>query len=229
MRGSGTFSVCSRVIALCVMAVAVSAAGISCSMNDDQGNGEATARPSPTATAEMAATATSGETMVMEVVVGPKLEDCVGSHPMRCMVVDGSLFYSEIEGFDYEEGYEYRLRIEEYDPWGGEEPPQDASAYNYRLIELLSKTEAGGGMVTEVVVGPKLEDCVGSHPMRCMVVDGSLFYSEIEGFDYEEGYEYRLRIEEYDPWGGEEPPQDASAYNYRLIELLSKTEAGGGS
>ena len=32
------------------------------------------------------------------------------------MVVDGGLFYDGIEGFDYEPGYDYRLRIGKYDP-----------------------------------------------------------------------------------------------------------------
>ena len=77
--------------------------------------------------------------------------------------------------------------------------------------------------VREVVVGPELEDCVGVGPMKCMVVDGLLFYDGIDGFDYEQGYEYRLRIEQFDAWPGQEPPQDAGRYGYRLIEIISKT------
>ena len=77
--------------------------------------------------------------------------------------------------------------------------------------------------VREVAVGPKLEDCVGVGPMKCMVVDGLLFYDGIDGFVYEEGYEYRLRIEQFDAWPGQEPPQDAGRYGYRLIEIISKT------
>ena len=77
--------------------------------------------------------------------------------------------------------------------------------------------------VREVAVGPKLEDCVGVGPMKCMVVDGLLFYDGIDGFDYQEGYEYRLRIEQFDAWPGQEPPQDAGRYGYRLIEVISKT------
>ena len=83
-----------------------------------------------------------------------------------------------------------------------------------------------GGMVREVTVGPEWVDCVGVGPRQCMVVDGSLFYDAIDGFDYEEGYRYRLRIEQYDAWPGqEEPPADAGRYGYRLIELISKTPA----
>ena len=62
---------------------------------------------------------------------------------MQCMVVDGELFYDRIDGFDYEQGYVYKLKIERYDAWPDRaEPPQDASRYGYRLIETISKTPA---------------------------------------------------------------------------------------
>ena len=79
---------------------------------------------------------------VMEVSVGPELEDCVGSAPMMCMVVDGELFYDDIEGFEHEAGYRYRLRMERYDRWQGQAPPADASKYGYRLIEVVEKARA---------------------------------------------------------------------------------------
>ncbi len=78
---------------------------------------------------------------VMEVTVGPKLLDCVGVGPRKCLEVNGQLFYESIDGFKHEEGYTYRLKIERYDAFPGEEePPQDASRYGYRLIEVISKT-----------------------------------------------------------------------------------------
>ena len=56
------------------------------------------------------------------------------------MVVDGELFYSVIEGFEYEAGYRYRLLIEQYDRFPGRtEIPQDTGRYGYRLVELLGK------------------------------------------------------------------------------------------
>ena len=81
------------------------------------------------------------EVHVMEVTVGPKLLDCVGVGPRKCLEVNGQLFYEGIDGFKHEEGYTYRLKIERYDAFPGEEePPQDASRYGYRLIEVISKT-----------------------------------------------------------------------------------------
>lgn len=83
------------------------------------------------------------ESVVLEVTVGPELVECVGVAPMQCLVVDGEYFYDSIEGFEYEEGYVYRIRMERYDAWPDlEEPPQDASAYGYRLVEVVSQTPA---------------------------------------------------------------------------------------
>ena len=79
-------------------------------------------------------------------VVGPEQVECTGAAPQRCLVVDGELFYDAIEGFRYEAGYRYRLRIEEYDRWPGQaEIPQDAGRYGYRLLELLEKRPAAAG------------------------------------------------------------------------------------
>ena len=78
----------------------------------------------------------------LEVTVGPEMVDCVGVGPMKCLVVDGLYFYDEIEGFDYEPGYRYVIGMERYDAWPSEEePPQDASRYGYRLIEILEKMQ----------------------------------------------------------------------------------------
>ena len=77
----------------------------------------------------------------MEVTVGPKLLDCVGVGPRKCLDVNGRFFYEGIDAFKHEEGYNYRLKIERYDAFPGEkEPPQEASSYGYRLIEVISKT-----------------------------------------------------------------------------------------
>ena len=76
------------------------------------------------------------------------------------------------------------------------------------------ETSDVSGTAQEVTVGPTLARCYGVGERTCMVVDGSLFYDAIEGFDYEAGYDYRLRIEKYDPWDGKEPPQDAGRYAF---------------
>lgn len=82
-----------------------------------------------------------------------------------------------------------------------------------------------GGDVMEFSVGPERVACVGAAPMECLVVDGELFYDEIEGFEFEEGYRYRVEVERYERWPGEEPPQDAGRYGYRLLRVLERARA----
>lgn len=77
--------------------------------------------------------------------------------------------------------------------------------------------------VSAVTVGPYREECVGVAPQMCLVVNDELFYDEIDGFDHQPGYQYRLRIEQYDQWPGQtEIPQDTGRYGYRLLEILEK-------
>ncbi|HEX7242976.1 MAG TPA: DUF4377 domain-containing protein, partial [Longimicrobiaceae bacterium] len=52
----------------------------------------------------------------------------------------------------------------------------------------------GGPRLVTMEVGPKLADCTGVGPRKCMMVrregqqEWQLFYSGIEGFEYEEGF-----------------------------------------
>jgi hypothetical protein len=82
------------------------------------------------------------ETTIMESSVNSEMVDCVGVGPRKCLVVDGNFFYDSIDVFDFEPGYHYVIRMERYDAWPDrEEPPQDASRYGYRLIEILDKVQ----------------------------------------------------------------------------------------
>lgn len=74
--------------------------------------------------------------------VADHLEDCVGVGPQTCMLVRESpedswtYFYDKIEGFNYEEGYIYELRVEESTV---RNPAADASSIKYTLKEIVSK------------------------------------------------------------------------------------------
>lgn len=131
---------------IAIIALMASAAVLACGGNAETPPPPAASQPTSTATAALSQIeACADETAVdcvMEVSVGPELEDCVGSAPMRCLVVDGYLFYDAIEGFEHEAGYRYRLRMERYDRWQGQAPPADASKYGYRLIEVVEKSRA---------------------------------------------------------------------------------------
>ncbi len=147
------------------------------------------------------------------VTVGPTLAKCYGVGPRTCMVVDGGFFYEAIEGFEYETGYTYRLRIGKYDPWGGREPPQDAGRYAYRLLEQLEKTPAPSTAVT-LSVGPARVICARTDDF-CPVVNGVPYDDTINDFEYEAGYHYVIEADRYGDG------------RYVLTNVVSKTRAEG--
>lgn len=71
--------------------------------------------------------------------------DCVGVAPLKCMKVKESndsewtYFYSNINGFTYEPGFEYKLIVQKSEV---EKPiPADASSIRYTLVKELKKTK----------------------------------------------------------------------------------------
>ena len=132
----------------------------------------------------------------MEVTVGPARRECYGPFRRMCLIVDGSFFYEEIDGFEHEPGFEYRLRIERYDAFpGAKEPPQDAGRYGYRLLDVLSKSRVAGS-ITEGAVAPTRVQCPKSDE-RCLLVDGRPIRDSIDGFGYRPGFDYRIRFEKF--------------------------------
>ena len=129
-----------------------------------------------------------------------------------CLIVDGSFFYDEIEGFNHEPGNEYQLRIERYDAFPGRrELPQDAGRYNYRLLEVISKTRVSGA-VRDVHVAPARVQCPKTDE-RCLLVDGQPIRNSIDGFDHRPGFDYHIRLESYD---------DGTR---RMVEVIDRTPA----
>lgn len=118
----------------------------------------------------------------------------------------------------------------------------------YSLIPFLALAAllagcVGGGQNTEVrpnidgpesaiqktiYVGPLLLDCVGVAPQKCMQIKEDpaenyrLYYDQIEGFDFEEGYEYKLIVKEEQI---ENPPADGPSTRWVLVTQESKTPA----
>ncbi|MBB1140513.1 DUF4377 domain-containing protein [Myroides sp. WP-1] len=82
---------------------------------------------------------------IVTMFIGPKKVDCTGVGPMKCLQVketeDGewTLFYTSIEGFEYEEGYNYKLEVRREDV---PNPPADAPSIRYILVKEISKTKA---------------------------------------------------------------------------------------
>lgn len=81
---------------------------------------------------------------------------------------------------------------------------------------------------TIIHIAPMLQSCTGVAPQDCMIVrfededELSFFYDSIEGFTFEEGFEYTLlvNITERD-----NVPADASSLQYELVEVLQQFPA----
>ncbi len=79
-----------------------------------------------------------------------------------------------------------------------------------------------------LTIGPYRTDCVGAHPQECYLEYNEeaeawhFFYEAIQGFEYEEGYIYTLKVSLHERPEG---IQDVGRYAYRLVEVISKEEA----
>lgn len=94
-----------------------------------------------------ACASTSQDQVVLK--VASSQADCIGVAPQKCLLVqevadskaiangEWEFFYSNIEGFDYEPGYEYTLLINKAQR---EHVPADRSSIIYRLAKVVDKT-----------------------------------------------------------------------------------------
>jgi hypothetical protein len=87
---------------------------------------------------------------------------------------------------------------------------------------LVCEFDTKGVDLETFVVGPELIDCTGVGPQQCMVVNGNFFYDQIEGFTFEDGFEYELVVSKTEILN---PPADGSSVAYELIEVVSKTNS----
>lgn len=93
------------------------------------------------------------------------------------------------------------------------------------LFLFMACSSSSSKNTEKITVASEQADCVGVAPQKCLLVkeDGSdewtFLYSQIEGFHYEPGYEYRLEIEKK---VRENPAQDQSSIRYILVKQLSK-------
>lgn len=83
------------------------------------------------------------ERRVQDIEVGPELLPCYGVGPRLCMYVrpygsaNWEYFDGEIEGFVFEPGFNYIIRVERKTV---QDPPAGGSMYRFVLIDILRKT-----------------------------------------------------------------------------------------
>jgi hypothetical protein len=82
---------------------------------------------------------------VVTMDIAPQLVACVGVAPQQCLRVREhpdtawTLFYTGIEGFQFEPGFEYTIRVAVRRI---SDPPADGSSLAYRLLSILRKVPA---------------------------------------------------------------------------------------
>jgi hypothetical protein len=112
-----------------------------------------------------------------------------------------------------------------------ENQPQTSNEINSGSIQKeIATSEASESLTFEektIFIGPEKAECVGVGPMECYLVKENpedkwqYFYNSIQGFEWEAGYTYKLRVAIYPV---ENPPADASSLRYELLEVVNKTE-----
>lgn len=95
--------------------------------------------------------------------------DCNGVAPQECLQIkeegqkSWAFFYDQIDGFDYEDGFYYKIKVEASEV---ENPPADGSSLRYKLVEILEKSkiplnlDGGSWLVTRI----KENDSFGRNP-----------------------------------------------------------------
>ena len=113
--------------------------------------------------------------------VGPWLVDCTGVAPQTCLLVKEApaeayrIFYGEIEGFDYVEGNEYQLTVNEEQI---KDPPADGSTIKWTLVSVDSQTPASADL-EDTLWG--LVSYSGPEGLMIDVLDGSTVTAQFAG------------------------------------------------
>lgn len=142
-------------------------------------------------------------------------------------------YFSEIEGFTFERGNNYKLRIKQITL---AHPPMDGGSVRYELIKVLSKKEADYTKedITLYVSAQTGEKNIAqdSYKLRGIKIrtneneDWSVApFNCIDGFKYEEGYDYQLSVVKITLPDSGKPRNEALNVQYSLKEIITKTKA----
>lgn len=172
---------------------------------------------------------------------------CEGVTTQNCLLVkkpgekDFNLFYDNIQGFNFEEGYVYTLwvKTEMKTP----PIPADVSIYNYTLAKIVSKKPVSRYNNTNTnnnTKPPKTENvpttktliineervaCEGNPNAKCLLIKKQdaktfeIFYQKIVGFNFEEGYRQTILVSERPV---ENPMVKQTEPIYTLIKVINK-------
>lgn len=98
------------------------------------------------------------------------------------------------------------------------------------LISVGCSIPVLGPVEKTLYIAPYMVECEGEGPQMCLLVkenpedEYTYFYDQIEGFDYQEGFEYVIKVSEETV---DNPPAGGSSIRWELVEVVSRVEAGG--
>ncbi|UCG24826.1 MAG: META domain-containing protein [Chloroflexota bacterium] len=173
------------------------------------------------------AACSGGSGVEKNIFVAPTMVECEGEGPQMCLLIkenaedDWQLWYQPIEGFDYQEGILYELTVEEQTV---DDPPAGGSSIELVLVEEVSHEPVA---IRTIYIGPERVECQGEGPQLCYQYkerpedDWLLYYNEIDGFEYEEGYVYELMVAETNV---PNPPAGGSSVQLTLVDVADKSE-----
>jgi heat shock protein HslJ len=158
----------------------------------------------------------------MTVYVASEMTRCKGMLEVQCYQMkdspekDYDIFVSSIDGFTFDEGYEYKLLVQK--SYYENSPPNSAPYYS--LKKIVSKTLPKDTLV----IANKKSTCEDTKIFDCLLYkqknekEWHNLYGKIKGFKYKEGYDYELLVTKklnLNMGAGK-------TYEYTLIKTLSK-------
>ena len=110
---------------------------------------------------------------------------CSGVGARSCLVVsedqgDFEYFYSGIEGFDFEWGFDQKIEVEIYEI---SNPPADASSSKYKLISQIGKVQNSDNYF-ELFINSSFEHEINSDTLRINVYDQLLLFKNMAQIDF---------------------------------------------
>lgn len=158
----------------------------------------------------------------MTVYLASEMTRCKGMLEVQCYQIkdspekDYDIFVSSIDGFTFDEGYEYKLLVQK--SYYENSPPNSAPYYS--LKKIISKTLPKDTLV----IANKKSTCEDTKIFDCLLYkqknekEWHNLYGKIKGFKYKEGYEYELLV-------SKKLSTNMGAgrtYEYTLLKTLSK-------
>lgn len=157
------------------------------------------------------------------IYVASEMVRCKGMLEVMCYQIkessekDYDIFVASIDGFIFEEGYEYKLLV--YKGYH-ESPPSTAPAVYYTLRKILTKK-----LPNETLeIANRMSTCEDTKIFDCLLYkrkgekEWHNLYGKIKGFKYKEGYDYELLVSKK----LNENMGAGRTYEYTLIKTLSK-------